>query len=59
MHVASLNLIFPIFLFTAFWLPKPYKSDTTYGRWQSALHVRYERARTQGLGDLCKFLCYF
>lgn len=60
MHVAPSNLIFPsTFLFPAFRLSEPYKSDTADGRRQSALYVRYERARTQGLGDLRKFPCYF
>lgn len=60
MHVAPPNLIFSsTFLFPAFRLPKSYKSDTADGRWQSTLHVRYERARTQRLGDLRKFPCYF
>lgn len=58
-HVVPSNLIFfPLpFLFSpALRLPEPYKSDTTDGRRQSALHVRYERARAQGLGHICKFL---
>lgn len=57
--VAEFNFLLSVFFFSpALRLPEPYKSDTTDGRWKSALHVRHERARAQGLGDLCKFLLF-